>query len=156
MEATFIHLIEQQPLIVYLAVYGVLFACGMGVPIPEDITLVAGGYTVYVAAERGLPGTLFAVCVREGERLIGMGRVVGDGGLNYDIVDMAVHPEFQRRGIGYQIMELLMRYIHGHAPDSAYVSLLADDGAPALYEKFGFEFTAPRTVGMALNVRKSD
>ena len=109
-----------------------------------------------VAAAQGLPGTLFAVCVRDGNRLIGMGRVIGDGGLNYDIVDMAVHPDYQRRGIGYSIMELLMRYVHGHAPDSAYVSLLADDGAPALYAKFGFEFTAPRTVGMALYIRKPD
>jgi ribosomal protein S18 acetylase RimI-like enzyme len=108
------------------------------------------------AATRGLPSTLFAVCARDAGRLVGMGRVVGDGGLNYEIVDVAVHPDFQRRGIGYRIMELLMRYIHGHAPDSAYVSLLADDGAPALYAKFGFEFTAPATVGMALNIRKPD
>jgi ribosomal protein S18 acetylase RimI-like enzyme len=108
------------------------------------------------AATRGLPATLFAVCARDGERLVGMGRVIGDGGLNYDIVDMAVDPDYQRRGIGYRIMELLMRYIHGHAPDSAYVSLLADDGAPALYGKFGFEFTAPKTVGMALSIRKQD
>ena len=32
-----------------LVVYAVLLACGLGVPIPEDITLVAGGYTVYLA-----------------------------------------------------------------------------------------------------------
>ena len=109
-----------------------------------------------VAATQGLPGTLFAVCVRDGDHLVGMGRVVGDGGLNYGIVDLAVHPNYQRRGIARSIMELLMRYIHGHAPDSAYVSLLADGGAPALYAKFGFEFTAPRTVGMALYIRKPD
>jgi predicted N-acetyltransferase YhbS len=88
--------------------------------------------------------------------LIGMGRVIGDGGLNYDIVDMAVHPDHQRQGLGYRIMQALMKFVHEHAADSSYVSLLADDGAPALYSKFGFEFTAPRTVGMALNVRKRE
>ena len=105
------------------------------------------------AARQGLPGTLFGVCIRDGDQLIGMGRVIGDGGLNYEIVDMAVRPDYQRQGHGYRIMEALMRFIRENASESAYVCLLADDGAPALYKKFGFEFTAPRTVGMALNIK---
>lgn len=105
------------------------------------------------AAKAGLPNTLFAVCVRVEGELIGMGRVIGDGGCNFDIVDMAVHPDHQRRGLGYRIMDSLMQYVHEVAPETAYVSLLADDWAPALYRKFGFEFTAPRTVGMALYIK---
>lgn len=62
------------------------------------------------AARRGLPGTLSAVCIRDGGQLIGMGRVIGDGGLNYEIVDMAVHPQYQRQGLGFRIMEALMDY----------------------------------------------
>ena len=104
------------------------------------------------AAERGLPGTLFAVCLRDGDKLIGMGRVIGDGGLNYEIVDIAVHPDFQRQGHGYRIMEALMEWLHSNAAESAYVCLIADHGAPALYRKFGFEFTAPVSVGMALRI----
>ena len=105
-----------------------------------------------IAARLGLPGSLFAVCVRHEGLLIGMGRVVGDGGCNYEVVDVAVHPDFQRRGFGFQIMELLMQYIDDNAPDSAYVSLIADQGAPVLYEKFGFEFTAPDSVAMAKRI----
>jgi ribosomal protein S18 acetylase RimI-like enzyme len=97
-----------------------------------------------IAARLGLPGTLFAI--------IGMGRVIGDGGCNYEIVDVAVHPDYQRQGYGFRIMEALMEYIHDHAPESAYVSLIADHGAPALYEKFGFEFTAPTSVAMAKRI----
>ncbi len=108
------------------------------------------------AAAAGLPNTLYSVTVRDGDTLIGMGRVVGDAGLNFDIVDVAVHPDYQRQGIGKAIMTSLTNYIDRTAHHSAYVSLLADDGAPALYEKFGFRFTAPRTVGMALNVIKDE
>ena len=104
------------------------------------------------AAERGLPGTLFAVCLRRGDALIGMGRVIGDGGLNYEIVDIAVHPDHQRQGHGYRIMEALMKWLRSNAAESAYVCLIADHGAPALYSKFGFEFTAPVSVGMALRI----
>ena len=101
-----------------------------------------------------MPNSLYAVCVRSGDRLIGMGRVVGDDGLNFEIVDMAVHPEFQRQGLGLRIMHRLMTWLHDSAPDTAYVSLIADHGAPALYKKFGFEMTAPVSQGMALTIRR--
>ena len=104
------------------------------------------------AAQKGLPGSLFAVCVRVGDRLVGMGRVVGDGGCNFEIVDVAVHPSYQRQGLGSEIMTALMEYLRASAPESAYVSLIADYNAPALYQKFGFEFTAPDSVGMALKM----
>ena len=81
-----------------------------------------------------------------------MGRIVGDGGLNYEVVDIAVHPDYQRQGLGSRIMTALMAYLEREAPSSAYVSLIADHGAPALYSKFGFEFTAPASVGMALRI----
>ena len=104
------------------------------------------------AANAGLPHSLFSVCVRDGDNLVGMGRIVGDGGCNFEIVDIAVHPDYQRQGIGYQIMERLIGFLRENAPESAYVSLMADGGAPELYRKFGFEFTAPATVGMALRI----
>ena len=115
---------------------------------------VAAGLTAKskLAAELGLAGSLFAVCIRKDDTLIGMGRVIGDGGLNYEVVDVAVHPDFQRQGLGYRIMEALVDYLHGNAPESSFVCLIADHGAPALYQKFGFEFTAPVSVGMALRL----
>lgn len=101
------------------------------------------------AARRGLPQSLFAVCIRRNESLIGMGRIVGDSGCNFEVVDVAVHPDFQRLGIGYQIMSALMGFLKANAPSSAYVSLIADGEATKLYQKFGFEMTAPASVGMA-------
>ena len=104
------------------------------------------------AAERGLPGSLFSVCIRRDGELIGMGRVVGDGGLSYEVVDIAVHPDFQRQGLGTRIMDAITAWLRANAPPSSYVCLLADHGAPALYKKFGFEYTAPVSVGMALRM----
>jgi len=104
------------------------------------------------AASLGLPNSLFSVCVRDDAQLIGMGRIVGDGGCNFEVVDIAVHPDWQRRGIGYQIMQSLISYLNDNAPPSAYVSLIADGDAAQLYQKFGFEFTSPISVGMALRM----
>ena len=71
---------------------------------------------------------------------------------SHEIVDMAVHPDYQRQGIGARIMVALMNYLRENAPQSAYVCLIADNDAPTLYKKFGFEFTAPVSVGMALRM----
>ena len=115
---------------------------------------VAAGLSLKTAeaASRGLPGTLFAVCLKRGDDVVGMGRIIGDGGLNYEVVDIAIHPTLQRRGLGSRIMAALVSWLREHAPESAYVCLIADDGAPALYKKFGFQFTAPKSVGMALRL----
>lgn len=104
------------------------------------------------AAQRGLPASLRAATLRDGSRLFAMGRVVGDGGCNFEIVDIAVHPDYQRQGLGTQIMTALMDWVREVAPPSAYVSLIADDHSPALYRKFGFKPTTPRSIGMAQRI----
>ena len=104
------------------------------------------------AAEIGLRGSWYSVCVRADKELIGMGRIIGDGGCFFQIVDIAVRPDHQGQAIGYGIMGRLMKRLHDEAPRSAYVSLIADGSASRLYQKFGFEFTAPASVGMALRL----
>ena len=106
------------------------------------------------AASIGLPNSLFATTIRQGKRLIAMGRVVGDGGCNFEVVDIAVHPDFQRQGLGQKVMQAIMDYLNAHAPESAYVSMIADHHAPALYSKFGFAPTAPASIGMALKIKR--
>jgi membrane protein DedA with SNARE-associated domain len=32
----------------YLTIFGVLFGCGLGIPIPEDLTLITAGYLAYL------------------------------------------------------------------------------------------------------------
>lgn len=102
------------------------------------------------AAERGLPNTLYgAIAVETGSgETVGMARVVGDGGAVFHICDMAVHPDHQRQRLGTRLMDAVMAYLDEHAPETAYINLLADvDG---FYETWGFEPTAPATKGMWL------
>ncbi len=108
------------------------------------------------AALKGLPNSLFATTVRDQGRLIAMGRIIGDGGCNFEVVDIAVHPEYQRKGLGGLVMSSIMSYIKEKAPESAYVSIIADHHSPALYSKYGFEPTAPVSIGMAYRVKSSN
>lgn len=98
------------------------------------------------AAAIGLANSLYGVRVVHGNEIVGMGRVVGDGGLNFDLVDIAVDPNHQGAGVGKMIITSLMNYIHETAHTGAYVTLMAD--VPGLYKKFGFKLSSPATEGM--------
>ncbi len=101
------------------------------------------------AAALGLPNSwASAIIVREG-RTVAMGRVIGDGGCHFQIVDMAVEPAEQGRGLGKAIFSALMDELNARAPKSAYVSLIADGDAQHLYAKFGFKSVMPASIGMA-------
>ena len=102
------------------------------------------------AAEAGLPNTWFAVTIHHAGHVVGMGRVIGDGGTAFQIVDIAVEPDHQGKGLGKQIMAALVAHIHANAPTTAYISLIADGDARHLYAKFGFTPVTPASIGMGL------
>lgn len=100
------------------------------------------------AARKGLPNTLYGVSLRRHGEVIGMGRIIGDGGCFYTIVDIAVAPSYQGRGLGKRIMTALDHWLRANAEPSAYVTLVADGEARHLYAKYGFVETAPASVNM--------
>ncbi|MHA7875083.1 GNAT family N-acetyltransferase [Roseivivax sp.] len=91
------------------------------------------------AAARGLEGSLAAVSVRNRGRLVGMGRIVGDGGCFAQVVDIATDPGFRGQGIATGVLERLMAWAEAELPASCHLSLIADPGAFELYKRFGFE-----------------
>lgn len=100
-------------------------------------------------AERGINGawaSVSAIHVESGETA-GMGRVLGDGGWYFVIIDMAVLPRHQRKGIGDAIMTALLARIYESSP-GAQVSLLADPPGRRLYARHGFVESAPGSIGM--------
>ncbi|UXH78641.1 GNAT family N-acetyltransferase [Roseateles amylovorans] len=101
------------------------------------------------AAARGLPRSLFAVQILLDGEPVGMGRVIGDGGCFYQVVDICVLPSHQGKGLGKVIMAEIMKFLDSDVPATGYVSLIADGEAQNLYAQFGFVLTAPRSVGMA-------
>ena len=100
------------------------------------------------AASRALPNTLYGVQLQRDGELVGMGRVIGDNGCFFTIVDIAVAPEWQGQGLGKRIMTALDAWLQRNVPPSAYVTLVADGDAKYLYEKFGFVESAPVAVNM--------
>jgi hypothetical protein len=69
------------------------------VPSVEDynrVRVAAGLSEKYAEAARvGLANTVFGVCVENRDEVVGTGRVIGDGGLVFEVVDIALVPAHQ-------------------------------------------------------------
>ena len=73
------------------------------------------------------------------EKLVGFGRVLEDGTMAM-FYDIAVHPEYQGKGLGMRIMRYLLEQVRGKG--YASIGLFAWDknpGAIEFYEKLGFD-----------------
>ena len=70
--------------------------------------------------------------------IVGMARVVGDGGLVYYIQDMIVKPEYQRQGIGKSLMNKVLEYFRVHASNNSIIGLMSARGKEQFYERYGF------------------
>jgi ribosomal protein S18 acetylase RimI-like enzyme len=90
------------------------------------------------ALPASLKASLASVVAVDGDRVVGMGRLVGDGVMYFYIQDVAVDPDYRRRGIGQVIVEALLQHICDTAPGNAFVGLFATDDALPLYERNGF------------------
>lgn len=92
-------------------------------------------------AERGLAHTAFVVAVRDGEKIVGMGRMLFDFGYTAYLGDVIVRPEYQGRGIGTEIVTRLKDRVMEAAElgDKIMFILGAAKGKEAFYEKFGFK-----------------
>jgi ribosomal protein S18 acetylase RimI-like enzyme len=73
--------------------------------------------------------------VFSGTQLVGVGRALADGADCSYLCDIAVHPEFQGKGIGKAIVITLLALSKGHKK----VILYANPGRESFYEELGFK-----------------
>jgi ribosomal protein S18 acetylase RimI-like enzyme len=79
------------------------------------------------------------------QSLVGMARLIGDKHIFLQLVDVAVHPAHQGRGIGETLLKAVTRWIEANAAQ-AYVSCVADPKGQGLYRRHGF--VATEGIGM--------
>ena len=91
--------------------------------------------------EYALQNTEASFVAYEGEKAVGMVRLLGDGGMSFYIKDFAVLPMYQGRGVGRELMQQVHQYILDHIEDGWAVSLelISTKEAIDFYKKQGFE-----------------
>lgn len=113
-------------------------------------------FTNFEAVAKSLPQSLFCVVAEADGRFVGMARVIGDGAQFFYIMDVAVLPEMQGRGIGTGLMNEIVDYIQRAAPDNKLVGLYTGANLDGFYSRFGFRGPETGLYGMtARNLKKA-
>ena len=107
-----------------------------------------------IRSQKALNHSLLTVSLYDEEKLIGFGRVVGDGGITYVVTDIMVDKEYQRKGYAEQIMKAIDSYFDANADEDSYICLIANHPADLLYHKHQFEYLPENKCGMLRNQRK--
>ena len=98
-----------------------------------------GSYDEKVS-EKALANTMYSVSVYDDDKIIGYGRIIGDGICFLYIHDVMVIPKYQNKKIGSQIMNKLLEKVNQIKIENQYVRVYlgASKGKEKFYERFGF------------------
>ncbi len=118
----------------------------------------AVGWTNYTnqpqMLEQALPHSLATYLARDGEKIVGLVRLVGDGFSSVFVQDLIVLPSYQRQGIGSNLMkEALADY-----KDAYQIQLVTEETEKTLgfYRSLGFEtLSSFQCTGMILVNQKN-
>lgn len=102
--------------------------------------------------EEALEHTLYSVCAYDGNKIVGMGRIIGDKTIFLYLHSIAVHPDYQGNKIGTSIIEQLLKKVEEYkkANPDIRTYLGADKGREGFYEKFGFVRRPNNKVGAGM------
>jgi GNAT superfamily N-acetyltransferase len=108
-------------------------------------------------AQIGINNSACLIAAYDSEECVGCLRVVSDGGYTAIIVDVLVLPEYQRSGIGKEMMARSLEFLGKplEKGQMVMVNLMAAQGKEPFYDKFGFEARPNQKsgAGMVLYLR---
>lgn len=106
--------------------------------------------------KKALKNTMYMVKVTDNNKIVGMGRVVGDYSIVCMLTDICVKPKYQGRGIGLTIVKELKRLIENDVKDNdkIQIELTPTAGNEEFYKKAGFKYKPDIITGMYLWIKK--
>lgn len=110
--------------------------------VSETLKLVGMAHYAPEIHKKAFEASHTTIFVYDGDRLIGFGRTISDGVYQAAIYDVAVLPEFQKRGIGTAIMKNILERL-----SSCNFILYASPGKEEFYKTLGLR---KMLTGMAL------
>jgi ribosomal protein S18 acetylase RimI-like enzyme len=104
--------------------------------------------------EKAIENDLFSVCIYDKNKLIGIGRVVGDGFIYFYVQDIIVLPKYQKRGIGKLIMDNVEDYLNNVTNKNSFIGLMAASGVVNFYKKYDYIVRPENSPGMYKRIKK--
>ncbi len=106
--------------------------------------------------EKALANTMYMVKAIADDKVVGIGRVVGDYSIVCCLSDICVRPDYQGKGIGLLIVNKLREMIeNGVKPgEKMQIELTPTAGNEGFYQKAGFKYKPEKITGMYLWIKK--
>jgi len=106
--------------------------------------------------EKALGNTMYMVKAIVDDKVVGIGRVVGDFSIVCCLSDICVRPEYQGRGIGLKIVNKLKQMIEDGVKEGGkmQIELTPTAGNEEFYKKAGFKYKPEVITGMYLWIKK--
>ena len=104
-------------------------------------------------AELCVKNAYLVLCVRDGEKAVGVVRLLWDGGYVAFLSDLIVDPAYQGRGIGRTLVETVIGRIKDNMKPGYKVKLTLNSsrGKEPFYRKFGFNERPNENSGAAMD-----
>jgi len=108
-----------------------------------------------IQIEKAISNSAFQVAAKDGQRTIGMTRLMSDGGYFAVVLDVIVLPEYRGQGIGRAMMSRAVRHIKDslRPGEHSYTILTSAPGKEGFYEKMGFHRVPNEDEGAGLVMR---
>jgi GNAT superfamily N-acetyltransferase len=101
---------------------------------------VGFGQLNLLQAEKAIKNSLYSVSAKVNGHIAGMGRVIGDGAKIFYLQDVFIAPDYQKMGIGTEIVTRMLKFIKENSFEGARttIGLMAAKGKEDFYLKLGF------------------
>lgn len=137
----------------------------MNVVLEENITvsefldiIESVGFKTYneEQVKKALENTMYMVKAIVNNKVVGIGRVVGDYSIVCCLSDICVRPEYQGNGIGLKIVNRLKEMIEENVKvgEKIQIELTLVAGKESFYQKAGFKYKPDVITGMYLWIKK--
>lgn len=96
-----------------------------------------------------LKNSIYTVTAYIDDKVVGMGRMVGDGAVICYIQDLVVHPSYQKLGVGDALMNKLIDHAKSlRLPDTELMlCLMCAKGRESFYTRYGFIARPTESLG---------
>ncbi len=89
-------------------------------------------------AQNALDNSVYGCCLMDGESVIGMCRVVGDGTFYFYLQDLIIHPDFQHKGCGRQLLNHTMKHLAQNTSSGAFIGIFSGHDIDSIMAKYSF------------------
>ena len=115
-----------------------IYVCNEAVSVKElaDLRESIGWNRMENEYKNPLLTSYYHIAVYEKEVIIGYIDCVSNGVTDAYIQDLMVHPDYQRRGIGTELMTIMISYLK--QKHIYMISVVFEENLKPFYEKFGF------------------